>query len=109
MTETDEQPERLSMNDLVKSLTGYEEDDVEERFGHPIGVLLDHRVVKAGRALIYVVEKRAGAKPTDAYKTAMEMRLADVNSRFLDEDEDEDDFNPDEPDTEQGKDGSPSD
>lgn len=108
-TTPDESAEKLSMNDLAKSLTGYEEDEIEERFEHPIGVLLAHRVTKAGRAFIYITQRRADVKAAVAYKAAMEMRLADVNDRFLEEDEDGDDFDPDSPDTDQGKDDSPSD
>jgi hypothetical protein len=108
MSTTAESP-KLSFSESVASLTGYEEVELEERFGETIGRLMDSALSKAGRALIYIDERRAGAKPADAYKTAMSMRLVEVNTRFFDDDEDADDFDPDNPVTEQGKDDSPSD
>lgn len=100
---------KLSMLDITRSLTGYEENEIEERFGYPIGVLMDAALTKAGRAFIYIVEKREnGGKAEKAYHHAMNMRLIDVNDRFLDDEEDADDPVADEPDTEQGKGGSPS-
>lgn len=113
---TTEEPEyekydgpKLSMTDITRSLTGYDENEIEERFGHSIGVLLQVSLVKAGRALIYVVEKRElGGKADKAFHRAMSLPLSEVNDRFLDDEEDEDDPMPDEPNTEQGKGGSPS-
>lgn len=101
--------DKLSFSDMVGSLTGYEEVAIEERFGEPVGRLMRAALTKAGRALIFIEEQRKGAKPADAYKTAMGMRLTDVNDCFFDEDEDEDDVDPDNPDSELGKGASPSD
>jgi hypothetical protein len=108
-TSTDETNEKLSFSDMVGSLTGYEEVAIEERFGQPVGHLMRAALTKAGRALIFIDEQRKGAKAPAAYKAAMELRLEQVNERFFDDDEDADDFDPDNPDTELGKDGSSSD
>lgn len=105
---TDER-DKISFSDTVASLTGYEEIEIEERFGEPIGQLMNSALSKAGRALIFVAELRGGAKSADAYKTAMGMRLDAVNTRFFDEDEDEEEDEGDEPVTAEGKDGTPSD
>jgi hypothetical protein len=102
--------EKLSMLDITRSLNGYEENEIEERFGYPIGVLMNVSLTKAGRAFIFITESRKlGGKFDKAYHRAMSLTIRDVNDAFLDEDEDEDDVNPDEPHTDQGKDGSPSD
>jgi hypothetical protein len=111
MTEENEKDDgtKLSMEDITRSLTGYEENEIEERFGHPIGVLLQIALTKSGRALIFVVENRElGGKPDKAYHRAMSLTVGEVNDRFLDADEDEDDVDPDRPDTDQGKGDSPS-
>lgn len=100
--------EPLSFSDTLNSLTGYEEVEIEEHFGEPISFLVRASYTKAGRALIYAAERRAGAKPAAAFKTAMSLRLIDVNDRFKTDDEDAEDFDPESPDTEQGKDDSPS-
>lgn len=94
---------KLSMTDLVGSLTGYEEDEIEKQFGDPIGPLLGKSLARAGRALIFIVERRDGKNPAEARDAAMALRLVDVNDRFLDDDEDADDAIPEEPDTELGK------
>lgn len=105
--ETAEEDAKLSFSDTIGSLTGFEETTIEERFGEPIGQLMAKALSKAGRALIFIVEIRNGAKTADAYKKSMGMRLVDVNSRFFEEDdEDEDDEDPETP---EGKGDSPSD
>ena len=100
--------DKLSFSDTLASLTGFEEIEIEERFGEPIGQLMNSALSKAGRALIFVVERRAGAKSGDAYKAAMNLRLDAVNTRFFDEDDEEEDEG-DEPATAEGKEGAPSD
>lgn len=101
---------KLSFSDIVASLTGYEEVAIEDRFGAPIGNLMRGSLTKAGRALVFVIELRRDTnKANKAYKTAMDLTVTELNDMFLDENEDQDDFDPDEPDTPQGKDDSPSD
>lgn len=105
MTEDDHTTEQLSFTDIINSLTGYEETEIENRFGAPIADLLEN-ITRAGRALIFIVEKRATGKSEASYKTAMSLKLSEVNDRFKSEDEDADDVFPNEPDTDQGKDAS---
>lgn len=95
---------KLSISDTVATLTGFEEQAIEDRFGRTIADLLSQDAVKACRALLFVLARRAGDKDGDAYKAVMEFRLKDVDSRFQSEDEDQDDFDPDHPESEQGKD-----
>jgi hypothetical protein len=99
----------ISLTDTVNSLTGFEEAKIEDHFGTPFGHL--NSLNKMKRALIFIDRVRADdkAKPADVYKSVMELRLVDLHAHFLDDDKDADDFDPDEPDTEQGKDDSSSD
>lgn len=105
--ETDGTVEKLSLKDAIQSLTGYEELKIEEHFGAPFGSL--NALAKMKRALIFIARTRAGDKPTAAFKHAMTLRLVEVNETFVADDEDEDDFDPNDPDTERGKDDSLSD
>lgn len=98
-----------SITELVSSLTGYEDQAIEDRFGRTIAQLLDANAIKACRALLFVEAKRRGVRDGDAYKQVMGMTISEVDSSFKDEAEDADDLNPDEPYTEQGKGDSTSD
>lgn len=108
MTE-DVTEEKVSRKDIIDSLTGYEEDEVRERFGGTIAQLVGVSISKLSRALVYVQRVRAGDEKPAAYDHAQSLRLADLNELFKPLEDDDDDFDADEPDTEQGKDDSPSD
>lgn len=111
-----EEQERHSFSDTVASLTGFEEDEIFERFDqHSIGGLMDISLAKAARALLFIIQRRQGVKAGDAYKDVMTKRLADVNAIFFnfnDTDEDkaaDDDAKSNDPVTELGKADAPSD
>lgn len=100
---------QLSYVDTINSLTGYEEDAIEEHFGAPPAVLMmQPSLSKIKRALIFTDRVRQGDKVGPALRYAKSLTLLEVVDAFLDDDEDAEDFNPDEPDTEQGKDDSSS-
>ncbi len=109
MTANTQTEEKFSLVDEIRSLTGYEELKIDERFGHPIGDLLDVSLNRAGRAVLFIHGVRAGKKAGEAYKATMDLTIGDVSRLFQTDDEDEDDFDPDDPDTDQGKDDSPVD
>lgn len=91
----------FSFDEMLESLTGFEEIGIEEAFGADITALMLTNVTKAQRALVFVVKKREGLKATDARKAVLEMRLGDVQAFFAD---DEPEVNEDEPVTAAGKD-----
>lgn len=83
----------LSISDLLDTLTGYDEQAIEERFGAMPDSLLTTKPMMGGRALVYVVVRRhlaaAGVKDPSgkAFKHAMGMKVSDVEAFFPDEDE----------------------
>lgn len=77
-----------TVNEVVESLTGYEELAVEKQFGDELG---DLSPLKLMRALAFVLQKRAGKNDVDAKKAAMAMTQAQVTDAFSDEDDDEGD------------------
>lgn len=98
----------LSITEAVASLTGYEEQKIEDRFGANIATLLDTNGIKACRALLFVHTARTTTKDAEAYKQVMGMPISEVDAAFQTDDEDADDLTPNEPYSEQGKDDSPS-
>ena len=95
-----------SVSGTRDSLTGYEEVEIEGRFGDDIQVLLETRPIKAGRALAFVVVVRdlRAADVKDpvkkAYEAAMGMTVTELNNFFPDE---VDELDADQPVTPEGK------
>lgn len=94
MTHTED--DRLSFADLLNSLTGFEEDAIEERFHapisdflvmDPIGESVARILPKAYRALLFISARRGGEKDADAYKSAMSLAMSEVNDRFFGDDD----------------------
>lgn len=86
-----------TVSEVAESLTGFDELAIEKSFGKSLDEL---KPTMVGRALVFVVERRAGKTDPEAKSAAMEMPMGQVNSYFLDE---PDDVLPDEPDSEAGK------
>lgn len=118
MTETSTTT-KLSAIELLGSLTGYEEDVIEEKFRRPIGDFInidtEGRVIglqaKAYRALLFIVGRRSGETEADAYKNAMAATVSEVSSRFYADETEADaeaDSAEEEPETPLGDAGSPS-
>lgn len=99
MTET---VEKLNVEELTESLTGFEEIAISKVFSVKDFMTLPGTM--SVRALLFVVYKRDGDNDTDAYQKAMEMSMKAVQEFFDDDIE----AIPDEPVTESGK-GSESD
>jgi len=90
-----------TVNEVIDSLTGYEELAIEKAFGDEF---YDLSLVKRMRALAFVLAKRGGKNDADAKKAVMAMSQAQVTEAFSDEDDDEgDDDLGIEPATEAGK------
>lgn len=92
-----------TFNEMLESLTGYEEIAIREAFGASISDLLEAAYTTAGRAMVLVDAQRKGQSAKDAKKTALSMTIKQVNDFFA---ADEEEVFEHEPVTEQGKDDS---
>jgi hypothetical protein len=71
--------EKIVTEDLVNSLTGFDEVAITRAFGAPLDALTGSLTM---RALAFVADKRAGAKDVDAYRAVMGCPVADIADRF---------------------------
>jgi len=94
----------MTATDVALSLNGFDEIAIAKLFGCDYTELKD-RPVMFLRSLMFVMERRAGAKDAEAYKSAMSATAREVNDYFPDETPD---LDPDDPDTDEGKDDAPS-
>jgi len=82
---------KLTFTEVLDSLTGYDEQAIEQRFGADINTLLNTNATKAGRALVYVLFKRendaADIQNPDgkAYKKVMGIPMAEITDHFGDD------------------------
>lgn len=90
-----------TLQEALNSLTGYDEIAIAQAFGKDISTLLETPTT-AGRALIFVLNRREGRPDKEAKAAAMELPLGDVNAYFSSDDPD-----PDQPNTPAGEDDSP--
>lgn len=97
---------KLSASALVDSLTGFEEIAIEKHMGIDPYVDGQTKPLRALRALLFVQGTREGLTAPEARQRAMEMPMSAVQDHFVEEEPE--DLDPDNPDTETGKDASPS-
>ncbi|WP_028654880.1 hypothetical protein [Nocardioides sp. J54] len=86
--------------EAMNSLNGFDEIAIEKAFGQDFDDLNGRATV---RAVIFVLEKRAGASDKDAKQYAMSVPMGQLDDHFESNPEEVDE---DEPETEQGKDSS---
>lgn len=96
----------LTVEEMMGSLTGFDEIAIEKAFGTEVLALADHKPLQYVRALIFVDRRRSGRKDTDAFKDAQDLTLDEVNEGYFTPDVEP---TPEEPVTDQGKDASLSD
>lgn len=82
----DQQQDRQSIDDMIGSLTGYEEQKIEDQWGREVLRLLAQSPTRAGRALVFIDKIRTGMDEGAAKVAVMEMRLDVVDDYFTDED-----------------------
>lgn len=87
----------MTLEEMVDTLTGHEEVEMEQCFGQLVIPSKDLR------SLVFVTLRREGAEVVDAKARVLEMSRKDAKALFVDEDED---IDLDQPDTASGKDGS---
>lgn len=80
----------IDPEELARSLTGFEEIAVEQRFRRSLASMGEDSTM-AMRMLLFVAQKRSGMKDADAFRAVMEMPLSDVVARFRAGDEAGDD------------------
>lgn len=95
----------VSANDLFESLTGFDEIAIEKAFGEPLHTLRQ-RPFTFVRALVFIDQKRTGLKDPEAKQAALALPMRDLNDYFPAPEPAE--LDPDEPDTDAGKDASPT-
>jgi hypothetical protein len=94
--------QKVTGDEFLESMTGFEEIAVEKQFGTDVLGLAEHKATMFTRALVFVMQKRDGRADKDAYDAVMNMPLSEVQDHFA---EPEDEVMPSEPETEPGKDG----
>lgn len=94
----------ITVEEMVETLTGFDEIAIGKAFpGFDIYNDGDVQGVKALRALAFVQFRRGGANDPEAKDKALGLTLKAAKNMFIDEDED---LDPDHPETESGKDDS---
>jgi len=74
--------ELIDMEAAFRSLNGFEQREVEDHFRVRVVKLADDEFMLM-RALLFVVNKRAGMVPVDAFRNAMLLPLEEVTDRFI--------------------------
>lgn len=92
----------ITADDMAGSLNGFEELAIKKAFSVNLNALNDDSA-QLLRALIFADKRRGeGVADKTAYKAAMDLPLREVQAYFA---EPEPEADPDDPDTDQGKDG----
>jgi hypothetical protein len=94
----------MTAEDFVGTLSGWDEIAIEKAFGEDF-LTLRKRGTTMVRALVFVAFKRQGQKHDEAYRSAMDMPMSDLENYFAEE---EPELDPSEPETDQGKGDTPS-
>ena len=100
----------MDVSEVVETLTGYEERNIEQRFGAIIGDLLEERPTSGLRALVMVLVARdlvaqdVKNPQGKAFEHVMGMTLKQVDDFFPEYVEPE--VDPEQPETEAGKGGT---
>lgn len=94
---------RMTTEEMSLSLTGFDEIAIEKHFDLDIYYDAETKGVKTLRALVFVALTREGLDASEAKAQAMGMPLGVLQNFFSDDEE----FDPEEPVTESGKDSAP--
>lgn len=86
------------------SITGHDELAVEQHLGFDIYAIVGKQPAKYRRALIFIHLRHEGLSDEEAKKAALDLSIGEAWDYFAEVDE----IDPEEPDTEAGKDSSPA-
>lgn len=92
----------IPADELFESFNGFDEIAVHKAFKLDLAAM-EERGFLFLRALVFVNERRGGLNDAEAYKAAMNLTQGDLTDYFP---EPEPELDPDDPDTESGKDDS---
>ena len=87
----------IGVQEAVETLTGFEEQEIDRRFGDQVGNLLEFKPVTGMRAVAFVLVARdlkaqdVKAYNDKAYQHVMEMTMKQAADFWPDRDDDEDD------------------
>lgn len=76
-------------DDVMESLTGFDEIAIEQAFGDDISRIAVTSVGKFGRALGFVLLRRGGLKDSEAKKQILGLTRAELDDMFADAEGDE--------------------
>lgn len=74
----------ITADEMIESLTGFEEIAIEKAFGAHLFALAEQNQTMMLRSLVFVDIKRGGANDKDAKAEAMGLTLKQVQGRFAD-------------------------
>lgn len=96
-TSTTPASSKPTVAEIADSLTGYDEDAIQQHMGVDIYDGLVTKFVLTRRLLVFVHQTRLGATPADAVKTAKSMPSGEVVAYFGSDPEEVDDEEPETP------------
>lgn len=94
----------MTAEDFFRTLNGFDEIAIAQSFGTDIYVLRNKPLTFL-RALVFVHSRRQQNKDGEAHTYAMERTVGELETYFAEE---KPELDPDDPETDQGKDDSPS-
>lgn len=71
-----------AVQEAIKSMTGFDEIAVKQKFGTPIVELLQGDQLQGLRAILFVEFRRDGKKDDEAFHRAQEISISEVNERI---------------------------
>ena len=77
---------KITANELSKSLTGFDEIAIKQKFGVSLNALIQYDQTQFLRALVFVLRRRDGKLDAEAFHIAQSLGLGDVQAEFGDED-----------------------
>ena len=73
-----------TMDEVVDSLTGHDENEIETQFGKTIAELVVNKTM-LGRAMVFILNRRDGKNDDDARNASMAMPLKEIFTYFAEE------------------------
>ena len=105
MTDQTSGGDLIDATEMLESLTGFDEDEIETTYGADVFSLAEAGGTKYLRALLYVARRRSGLDKAPAKKAVQALSIRQVQDSFSDEPSDPEPPMPgEEPTTEAGKD-----
>lgn len=72
----------ITVEEMLNSLTGFDEIAVSKAFGLDVFTLLDTTTITGGRALVFVHKRRQGMSDTEAKAAALSMTVRETDAYF---------------------------